>query len=91
MDRTLRLQAYLTDVEERIAEIMKTIARLKVVIAKSAVGSGERCNVEQQLATYHEEGRFLMGQRERVRHMLALAQEQEELSKTEVASNNDEE
>ena len=78
MERTTRLQAYLADVEERLVEIMKMIARLKGVIAKSTVGSAERWKAEKHLEAYHEEGRFLMAQRERARRMLAQVQQQEQ-------------
>jgi hypothetical protein len=86
MNWTPRLQAYLKDVEERLAEIVKMIAQVKDLIAKSTVGSAERWKAEQRLAVYHEEGRFLMAQRERVRHMLAQVQQQEQLPKVEVSS-----
>jgi hypothetical protein len=77
MDWAPRLQAYLKDVEERLAEVMRMVAQVKDVIAKTTVGSAERCKAEKRLAAYHEEGRFLMAQRGRIQQMLAQVHQQE--------------
>ena len=92
MNWTPQLQTYLKDVEERLAEIVKMIVQVKDLIAKSTVGSAERWKAEQRLAAYHDEGRFLIAQRERVRHMIAQVQHQEQpLPNVEVGSDENKE